>query len=126
MALRLEVFVGEQQVPAELEQDELDAVAFHAIALEDGRCVGTGRLVEQAGGVGRVGRMAVAATHRGAGVGGRVLALLEQQARASGLGGIELHAQVHAEAFYARHGYRPHGERFEEAGIEHVIMRKAL
>jgi predicted GNAT family N-acyltransferase len=30
------------------------------------------------------------------------------------------------EAFYRRHGYAPVGEPFEEAGIDHVVMRKRL
>jgi predicted GNAT family N-acyltransferase len=125
-ALRHEVFVVEQRVPAALERDDLDEHAFHAVALEDGRCVGTGRLVLQGAGVGRVGRMAVDAAHRRGGVGARVLAALEARARALGLRELELHAQCYVEAFYARHGYAREGEVFEEAGIEHVVMRKRL
>lgn len=125
-ALRNAVFVVEQGVPEELERDALDASAFHAVALEGGRCVGTGRLVRQGGGVGRVGRMAVDAGHRRGGVGARVLAALEARARADGLREIELHAQCYVEAFYARQGYAREGEPFEEAGIEHVVMRKRL
>jgi predicted GNAT family N-acyltransferase len=125
-ALRHQVFVLEQQVPVELERDEHDDAAFHAVALEGGRCVGTGRLVTQPGGVGRVGRMAVDAAHRRGGVGAQVLAALEAHARASGLAEIELHAQCYVEPFYARHGYARHGDEFEEAGIRHVVMRKTL
>ncbi|WP_242343118.1 GNAT family N-acetyltransferase [Anaeromyxobacter terrae] len=125
-ALRHAVFVEEQGVPVELERDEHDDAAFHAVALEGGRCVGTGRLVRQPGGVGRVGRMAVERSHRRLGVGEQVLAALEAQARAEGLAEIELHAQCYVEAFYARAGYARAGERFEEAGIEHVVMRKRL
>jgi predicted GNAT family N-acyltransferase len=126
MALRDEVFVGEQGVPVELEHDALDASAFHVVALEDGRCVGTGRMLRQAGGVARVGRMAVARSERGRGVGGLLLAALEAQARAEGLQAVELHAQVHAQRFYAGHGYAPEGAVFEEAGIAHQAMRKRL
>ncbi len=125
-ALRHRVFVEEQRVPVELERDAHDATAFHVVALEDGRCVGTGRLVRQPGGVGRVGRMAVAPDRRRAGVGERVLAALEARARAEGLREIELHAQCYVEAFYANRGYRRVGDVFEEAGIDHVAMRKAL
>lgn len=125
-ALRHAVFVAEQGVPPELERDADDAAAFHVAAVEGGRCVGTGRLVRQAGGVGRVGRMAVDGAHRRRGVGERVLAALEARARAEGLREIELHAQCYVEAFYARHGYAREGAPFEEAGIEHVVMRKRL
>ena len=125
-ALRRAVFVVEQGVPEDLERDELDPGATHVVALEGGRCVGTGRLVVQAGGVGRVGRMAVDRAHRRRGAGDRVLEALEERARAAGLREIELHAQCYVEAFYLRHGYAPEGEVFEEAGIDHVVMRKKL
>ncbi len=125
-ALRHAVFVVEQRVPVELERDEHDAGAFHAVALVGDRCVGTGRLVRQGGGVGRVGRMAVEAALRRGGVGALVLAALEARARAEGLREIELHAQCYVEHFYAEHGYAREGEVFEEAGIDHVVMRTAL
>jgi len=124
-ALRHAVFVVEQGVPEALERDDLDAAAFHAVVLDHDRCIATGRLVRQ-GGVGRVGRMAVAAGWRRHGLGGRVLDALEARARAEGLGGTELHAQCYVEAFYARRGYAREGAVFEEAGIPHVVMRKRL
>ena len=46
-AVRHEVFVVEQGVPVELERDELDAAADHAVAVDAaGAVVGTGRLVD--------------------------------------------------------------------------------
>ncbi len=125
-ALRHAVFVVEQHVPEALERDELDATAWHAVVLDHDRCVATGRLVRQPGGVGRVGRMAVDARWRRHGLGGLVLAALEARARAEGLREIELHAQCYVEAFYANRGYRRVGDVFEEAGIDHVVMRKRL
>lgn len=125
-ALRHAVFVVEQGVPEAIERDEHDAGAFHAVALDRDRCVATGRLVAQAGGVGRVGRMAVDAGWRRRGLGGLVLEALEARARAGGLREIELHAQCYVEAFYANRGYARVGEPFEEAGIGHVVMRKRL
>ena len=35
-------------------------------------------------------------------------------------------AQAPAVGFYARQGYLPHGQRFDEAGIEHLTMRRRL
>ena len=125
-ALRREVFVVEQGVPEDLERDGLDPGATHVVALEGGRCVGTGRLVVQAGGVGRVGRMAVDRALRRRGAGDRVLEALEEHSRAAVLREIELHAQCYVEAFYANRGYVRAGEVFEEAGIDHVVMRKRL
>jgi predicted GNAT family N-acyltransferase len=121
-ALRHDVFVIGQDVPEELERDEMDALSDHAVAIDDGAVVGTGRLLPD----GTVGRMAVASQVRGRGIGAAVLGVLEDRARARGLTAIELHAQVHAVGFYDRYGYVPCSEVYLEAGIEHQSMRKEL
>jgi predicted GNAT family N-acyltransferase len=59
-------------------------------------------------------------------VGSLLLAELEAEARRRRLTGILMHAQLYAIGFYRRHGYEPIGPVFEEAGIEHVEMRKRL
>ena len=43
--IRRRVFIEEQHVPEEIEMDEDDAHAFHALALLDGKPVGCGRFV---------------------------------------------------------------------------------
>jgi predicted GNAT family N-acyltransferase len=123
-ALRQRVFVAEQGVPAELELDERDAAAVHALS----RVAATGRLLPDAAGPGRaiVGRMAADATVRGRGHGSAVLAVLEAEAAARGQRAVELHAQVSARGFYDRAGYTAVGEQYEEAGITHVTMVKEL
>lgn len=127
LALRRGVFVEEQAVPADLERDDLDEAAIHAVARDGaGRVVGTGRLLVGAGGTGRIGRMAVAGEARRAGVGAAVLAVLEEAAASAGCHRVELHAQVHAAGFYRRAGYEQEGRAFVEAGIAHVAMTKAL
>ena len=137
-ALRHEVFVIGQDVPPELERDELDATAEHAVALEGDRTVGTGRLVNgrigedlrlvpgTPGTVGTIGRVAVDPSARGTGVGRALLDALVDRARALGLPAVELHAQLHAKAFYERAGFVPFGDVYLEAGIEHVGMRREL
>lgn len=121
-ALRHEVFVVGQDVPEELERDELDAVSDHAVAVVDDEVVGTGRLLPD----GTIGRMAVSPAVRGQGIGAAVLTVLEERARERGLAAVELHAQVHALGFYDRYGYVPFTEVYLEAGIEHRSMRKEL
>jgi predicted GNAT family N-acyltransferase len=137
-ALRHEVFVVGQGVPVELERDELDAAADHAVARREGVLVGTGRLVRgridedgrlvpgTADAVGTVGRMAVAEAARGTGTGRALLDLLVERAADLGLPAVELHAQLHARGFYERAGFVPFGEVYLEAGIEHVGMRHLL
>jgi predicted GNAT family N-acyltransferase len=126
LALRHEVFVLGQNVDPDLERDELDAAAVHAVAYDGDRLVGTGRLVSWSAEQAHVGRMAVSDAARGQGVGAAVLRCLERAAIRLGHSEVALHAQVHAAGFYSRAGYQPVGERFVEAGIEHVEMRKPL
>ncbi|MEG0881600.1 MAG: GNAT family N-acetyltransferase [Janthinobacterium sp.] len=119
-AIRFEVFVDEQKVPAEIELDDMDAVCLHAVAYDDaGNAIGTGRLLPD----GHIGRMAVRQPGRGTGVGGAILTLLMDKARARGDAAVVLNAQTVAAPFYARHGFVQQGEQFEEAGIAHVEMR---
>jgi len=119
-AIRTEVFVREQNVPAELEMDDMDAVCLHAVAYAaDGTPVGTGRLLPD----GHIGRMAVLPQARGTGVGGALLQGLMAQARTRGHMGVALSAQTHAAPFYTAHGFRKAGDEFFEAGIAHVEMR---
>jgi predicted GNAT family N-acyltransferase len=70
--------------------------------------------------------MAVAATARGRGIAARLLEEAEAHARARGVGVIRLSSQVGARAVYERAGYTAYGERFVEAGIDHVMMEKTL
>lgn len=122
-AIRQEVFVVEQGIDAALEWDGIDPQCLHALALDArGQAVGTGRLLPD----GHIGRMAVRAAARGQGVGAALLARLVQAAQARGDRLVQLSAQRTAEAFYRRHGFEPVGQPYEEAGIAHVRMRRAL
>lgn len=125
--IRTEVFVQEQRIPAELEWDEADRTAVHAVACNRlGQAVATGRLLPASGGVAKIGRMAVHQALRGRGFGEQVLRALAQEAQRRGDRGIELHAQRTARAFYARLGFEAQGEPYEEAGIPHITMTSAL
>ena len=108
--VRETVFVQEQRVPLELEWDALDPQCVHVLARDAaGQPIGTGRLTPE---------------HKsGRGVGDALLLALLAAARERGWREVSLHAQVSAQDFYARHGFLPLGERFEEAGIDHQTMR---
>jgi len=120
--VRMVVFVEEQRVPAELEMDERDAACVHAIAFDGERAIGTGRLLPD----GHIGRMAVLKAFRGKGVGGEILEALVEAARRRGEREIVLSAQTHALAFYRAHGFEAFGAEYEEAGLPHQDMRRAL
>lgn len=138
-AVRKDVFVGEQAVPAEIEYDAFDdedADTIHVLAVtDDGEPVGTGRLLhgpaaaDRTGGdlsVGSLGRLAVTRAARGLGVGVALVRAIEDAARERGLSAVDLHAQTHATGFYERLGYVAYGAEFLDAGIGHRGMRRGL
>ncbi|MFG6466958.1 YbgC/FadM family acyl-CoA thioesterase [Roseateles sp. BYS87W] len=126
-AIRREVFVEEQHIPADMEWDSADATCLHALARNRfGLALATGRLLEHVPGVAKIGRMAVLRPMRGTQIGRQVLDALMAKARQQGYREVLLHAQLSAENFYLRAGFQRRGEPFEEAGIAHVEMVRAL
>lgn len=123
LAVREAVFVLEQRVPREMEVDDDDPRSMHALArAPDGTPIGAGRLTPD----GRIGRMAVLDGWRGHGVGTMLLRTLLDQARMRRLTEVSLHAQRDAVPFYLDYGFVADGDEFEEAGIPHLLMRRAL
>jgi len=117
--LRHRVFVQEQKVPVEIEQDGQDEYAQHYIALnEAGQLIGCGRLLDSS----QIGRLAVLPEHRNRGVGKKLLDLILEDARETGMAGVFLLAQTRANQFYIRAGFVPEGPEFLEAGIPHQKM----
>lgn len=123
--VRHAVFVLGQGVPASLEVDGRDADCVHAVARLGDRVVGTARLRDHQGHA-KAERVAVLADQRGTGLGLRLMHTLEDAARSRGYSAVHLHAQMPVVPFYERLGYVAEGEVFEEAGIEHLAMCKAL
>jgi predicted GNAT family N-acyltransferase len=121
-SIRTMVFVVEQSVPAELEHDEHDETALHAVVFEEGSAVATGRMLED----GHIGRIAVLRSKRGKGVGGLVMQAFFQQAKEMKLNQVWLSSQCHAQSFYGNLGFVCVGEKYQEAGIDHIKMTKAI
>ncbi|WP_253736854.1 GNAT family N-acetyltransferase [Halohasta salina] len=124
-AIRYAVFVDEQGVDVAIEWDDHETVAEHVLLVDEGRPIGTAR-VRRVGDALKCERIAVRKSARGAGWGGRLMAVCETIARERGVDACILHAQQRVAEFYRRHGYRVVSEPFEEAGIPHVEMRMEL
>lgn len=126
-AIRRQVFIEEQGIPADMEWDAADASCLHALARNRfGMPLATGRMLEHVPGVAKIGRMAVCRSMRGTRIGRQVLDVLMAEARRQGYREVLLHAQLSAENFYLRAGFQRRGQPFEEAGIGHVEMVRAL
>jgi predicted GNAT family N-acyltransferase len=121
--LRFAIFVGEQNVPAGIELDDLDASCVHAVAFDiDNKPIGTGRLLPD----GHIGRMAVVKEWRRRGIGAEILETLMAEARKRGHAEVVLSAQLQAAEFYRGFGFVAEGKVYEDAGILHQHMRKTL
>ena len=121
--VRHQVFVEEQRIALEMEFDQADETAVHALARNRlGLPVATARLLQRAPGVGQIGRLAVNRVLRGAKLGRALLQTLVQAARQRGDHEVMLQAQRSVQGFYTRLGFVPRGEPFAQAGIEHIEM----
>ena len=125
-AIRYEVFVLEQNVPLELERDELDATAIHLLATDNGTPVGAARIVVK-GDTGKIGRVCVLHELRDNGIGSALmreaLAILRDT---PGITRAALGAQIDALGFYEKLGFTAYGDVFDDAGIDHRMMELRL
>jgi predicted GNAT family N-acyltransferase len=121
-SIRTKVFIEEQGVPEDIEQDEHDDSATHFLITDRYIALGCGRLLPD----GKIGRMAVLPEHRNRGLGRMLLDYIVNHARSRGYQRLYLHAQSQALDFYQAAGFAPFGETFEEAGIAHVAMEMLI
>lgn len=121
-ALRREVFILEQQVPEEIEHDPDDMTATHVVGIMDGAVVGVLRILWKDD-YAKIGRVAVAVSHRGLGLGAKLIVFAIEQARAKGQARCYLESQSDKVGFYERLGFMAFGDEFMDAGIPHRKMR---
>ena len=122
LSIRYDVFVVEQNVPVELERDELDATALHFLGRVDDVPTGTARIVVKDD-TGKIGRVAVLKAARGNGLGtALVRTCLDELRKTPGVIRAALGAQLDALGFYERLGFVAYGDVFDDAGIDHRMM----
>ncbi len=129
-AIRIKVFVEEQNVPVEAELDEYDlpgSKAVHFLALADGQPAGTVRMIAYDTQTAKLQRLAVLEEYRVHHVGSVLTRTLEQEAKREGYQAVLLDGQVQARGFYEKQGYTAVSEEIiYDCGIPHVRMRKSL
>ena len=130
-ALRIEVFVKEQNVPMELELDEKDNSenTVHIGFFDNNKLIGVARLIDLNKDVIHIGRVAIDKEYRGRGIGRELIIgcenIAQQILKRKII--IDLSAQIQAENFYKSLGYnRVNDIIYLDAGIEHVDMMKEI
>ncbi|KAI9574787.1 acyl-CoA N-acyltransferase [Boletus coccyginus] len=129
--VRIDVFVHEQQFPLDTEIDEQDPTATHFLLrlVPSLTPIGTIRTYSVEGpNYYKLSRLAVLKPYRQYRFGSNlVLALhrwVKTDAKRTGLQVVPVicHSQLPVKGFYAKHGYQPEGDEFDEDGAPHQKM----
>jgi ElaA protein len=122
--LRQDVFSIEQgATDPDLDGRELEPGTELMWSEEEGAPIAHLRILREADGTVRIGRVAVRADRRSGGHGRRLMAAALERAREIDPDAeVHLDAQAHLEQWYGAMGFETVGGVFLEAGIEHVAM----
>jgi ElaA protein len=123
LRLRVDVFVVEQACAyPELDGRDTDPATRHVWAAVERQPVAYLRLLAEADGTGRIGRVCVDRGHRGEGLAALVMA---EALRLAGGTTLVLDAQSHLRGWYEGQGFVVSGAEFVEDGIPHLPMRRS-
>lgn len=123
-SIRQHVFVEEQGF--ENEFDDVDEFAYHLVIYQDHQAIATGRMYPKDEKTMILGRIAVIKEYRKIGLGSIIVQSLEKKADELGYLMIQLSAQLQAQKFYEKLGYRVFGELYYDEWCPHVTMNKYL
>lgn len=122
--IRVDVFINEQKCLPGWEPDELDKEARHYIAIVDGKIVSTLRVRKIAPSEIKIERMATKKEYRGKRISMKLLEFVIEEIKKSKPNKIWMEAQVQAQKFYERNGFKVTSKPFDlwNTGISHVMM----
>ncbi|MCZ2491379.1 GNAT family N-acetyltransferase [Dellaglioa carnosa] len=125
LTIRKIVFVGEQNVPIELEIEN-EAEAIHFVGYKDDKPVVTARTIVEDSETWHIQRVATIKDARGQHLATDILMFIEGFATVYDIKYLTLGAQDQAQNFYKKLGYEIEGEGFMDAGIPHHTMVKTI
>lgn len=122
------VFTQEQKFSAEIDKDEIDAVAIHVVFYDEDTPIATARTFQEKEGsdIWTVGRVCVRKEYRKDGIGRQLMTAIEKAAIEQGAKGFGLGAQEQASGFYQALGYCASGEPYYEEHCKHIHMEKEV
>lgn len=123
--VREKVFVEEQGFKNEF--DDIDDIAIHITAYENGKLLGCGRIYPAEDPTTyHLGRLAILKEFRSKGYGAMLVAQLEYAAKQQGAFCSKLDAQEQAIPFYEKIGYVIDGELHMDEHVPHMAMMKII
>lgn len=126
LLIREAVFIREQGIDPNLELDDYDFIAWHVLAREDEKPVGTARLVTLDAHTTKIGRVAVLPEARGKGIARQMVALLIEYSKREGFSRVILDSQLPVVPFYEKLGFTATGPIFLDADLPHQRMELDL
>ena len=124
--IRQIVLEDEQGFSHEINLDGQDPLAMHVLVLDQGEPVGTARITKRSETEGMLARIALLPSHRGKGLGKRMLHDLEAMAKNAGLKMIDVEPHAHLEPFFRSLGYEAVPGRVELGGHQLIRLRKSV
>ena len=119
--VRGKVFVVEQEIDWDIEFDGLDDICILFTAYIGELPVGAARLYKN-----KVGRVATLKEYRKKGIASMIMSKIEEYALQNNIKLLKLNAQLQVKDFYLHLGYKPEGDIFQEANIDHIKMTKEI
>ncbi len=126
VALRYEVLRKPLGLTFSAEDLERDKQGLLLGYIQHGKVIGCCMLCSHSGDTVKLRQMAVAEQHQKKGIGKKIIAFAEEEAKKAGFSSITLHARKYATGFYKICGYRISGDEFIEVGILHLKMVKLI
>ncbi|QGS52289.1 GNAT family N-acetyltransferase [Spiroplasma tabanidicola] len=126
LLIRKSVFVNEQNVPIEEELDDYDMESYHFVGYLISQPICCARLYMKDN-KWYLGRVAVIKDYRGKNVGEKLVKHIVSFAK-NELETSEIHisSQVNAIYFYKKFNFVEYGDKYVDAGIEHISMKLNL
>ncbi|SDY36084.1 Predicted N-acyltransferase, GNAT family [Jannaschia faecimaris] len=126
LAIRSEVFIEGQGVPANEEVDGQDPECLHWVVSDELGPAATLRVLPKSENLAKIQRVAVLDRARGTGLGTMLMQHVMGELAEMGFTRATLGAQLSALGFYERLGFEVHGPTYLDAGIEHRDMDRSL
>jgi len=124
--VRRQVFVREQDISEDLVFDGHDSEALHIVVKDGQRVIGSARVQFLTDNQAKLERMAILDHYRCKGIGKKMLLFLDTVWKDEQVQQVIIHAQLEVVPFYKLCGFDELGLPFQEAGIQHIKMRKQV